>query len=275
MARVPSLLVALAVGFLSTAGAQAATDSTDFGACPTEYEAAAAAAFKGGVLAGYRGDPMIWPPRRWTYRTTPVSRPQHGYLVPVAIDQTRGNPNDLGFRLRGLLFRDGEIVARLNAIRMANFDLGDLIGPLPLDDSSWTVGHSTEQQGHVVVEWVRTGETVQAWTELITLLTLGQVPYERPLTAVVETIRASHQRDCNDVTLKVLSSTPTTLLLEQRLAGCTRYPEPEESIRKLFRGATRLSELSYSSRAPLTDEQRAAWTGRIDAAGFLSACVAR
>lgn len=256
----------------------------DYGACPRNYESKIKEEFKSGVLTAYSDELVIWPPQKFWFRTplTEGSKLIAGYLVPVMAEQRRGiNVALQGRQLYALLFKDDQLVRKLE---LAIFWQGihqtsrihETVGPLPRDEREWKLGHSRDGAKQQLVEFVLPGETVQAWSELITVHIVPHVPIavtpERFVATTIELHKTKKPGSgCAVVSQQTLASTQTELLYEETLANCAPLRD-EYSIRKALRGPQSMTVISYSKTTSMTDAEKKKWAEIVGRTAFLNEC---
>jgi hypothetical protein len=267
--------------FLSAVVAGCATPPTkeelaalDYGACPRNYEAKIKEHFQSGLLVAYSGEPVIWPPQKYWYKAPPLegSKLYAGYLVVVMVDQKRGSPQLQGKRLYGFLFKDDELVKKLDPMQMNFLGTQEAVGPIPKDERDWKVGHSAHNENQLIDEWVLPGETVQNWSELISVQIARNVPLNVTPEQLVAIANQLHKKTCADVSQKVLNSSSTELLYEQTTRNCAPIRD-EYSIRKSIRGPRTMTEVSYTRTTVMNDAEKKKWTEIVGRAKFLTECA--
>ena len=197
-----------------------------------------------------------------------------GYLVVAQVEQTRGSPHWLGKRLYGFIFHDDKLIRKLNPDAMRWVRIPQDIGPIAMDERGWQVGHEAENDRQSLVEFVLPGETVNNWSELYTMQVIHGVPLHLGAADMImtdenaETVRLP---SCTVIEQEMLSQTATEVLYTQTLSQCAPMRD-EYSVRKILRGPTTITEVSWSKTSPITDEERRRWTGLLGQVSFLSNC---
>jgi hypothetical protein len=187
---------------------------------------------------------------------------------------TRGNPNFIGRQLYGFMFKNEEMVKEINPNSMRGVRISESIGPFPKDEREWKEGHATKDTNPLTIEYVIPGETVQNWSELITVQILSNVSLNidaARFVAAVEKQHRSKKPGCAVITQRVLSSTPTSVMYEQSLVNCAPFRD-EYSIRKVIRGPLAMSEVSYSKTSELTGEEKKKWSEIVAKTDVMSEC---
>jgi hypothetical protein len=265
------ILIVFTIG-CATAPTKEEIADLDYGSCPVDYEEKIKPEFESGILTAYEGEPIIWEPIQYWYKggLADGSRLYAGYLVAVMAHQTRGNPYSLGTRLYGFIFNNDEIVKKLLPVDMERLNIPEKVGPLPFDERSWELGHSTEKGNQVVFEWVLPGETVQDWSELVTWQSFRAAAKVTP-EQLAGTLEESFRKGCARVEWNQVSSNGIELVFERETTGCAPLID-EYSIEKIFRGPTAMHRIAYTTRQPFSESQRAKITGLVERAALLSDC---
>lgn len=248
----------------------------DYGTCPQNYEATIKEQFKGKLLTRYSDELNIWPPQKHWYRTSPIkgNRLLAGYLVPVIAEQTFGPNPSAGKQLYGFIFFNDQMIESINPVFMQDHSIKEAVGPIPRDEREWQVGYSNTEGNQVILEYVIAGETVQNWSELVTMQVISNVSPAYSADKFVTDIANQHKSKnpgCTTVSHKILASTPTEILYEQELADCAPYRD-EYSIRKAIRGPRTLTEVSYSKTTALSDNEKRKWAEIVGRTTFLNEC---
>lgn len=272
---VTTLAMALFGSLVNGAGAQStdADAAPDHGACPKDHEKWIKERFRSGFLTAYAGEPTIWPPQKYSHRDLFFGTVV-GYLVPVLAEQTRGAPASSGRQLYGFMFKNDEMVREIHPNIMRNVRISENIGPFPKDEREWKEGHSTKGSSPITIEYVIPGETVQNWSELVTVQIVSNVSLNIDAARFVVAVEQQHRSKkpgCAVVEQRVLSSTPTSVLYEQSLVNCAPFRD-EFSIRKVIRGPLAISEVSYAKTSELTDEEKKKWLEIVGKTDLMSEC---
>ncbi len=247
----------------------------DYGACPRNYEKVIKERFQSGLLSAYAGEPIIWPPRQYWYKDPFAGGTLHaGYLVPVMAELTRGNQLFLGKQLYGFLFKNDELVREINPNIMRSLSIPERVGPFPKDERDWKEGHSSKGANPLILEYVLPGETVQNWSELVTVQIISGVSLNVSAAKFVADMADQHKSrkpGCATVSQKILASTPTEVLYKQALVKCAPFRD-EYSIRKAIRGPRSLTEVSYSKTTAMSDFDERKWVEIVGRTTSINEC---
>lgn len=273
----------LAICTLALAGcaappSQEAIKALDYGACPRDYPEKIRENFRDGLITRYSGEPVVWAPRQYWYKTPPLEggRLVSGYLVPVAANQSFGPQPSAGWRLYGFIFKNEELIYKLSPLQMQTLLLQDAVGPFPKDEREWTEAHKARDPRRMIIEYVPPGQAVQSWSELITVQILFDVPLDLSAGRFVDLVMAEHKSKqplCATVAHQVLESTPTEVLFEQALVGCAPLRD-EYSVRKAIRGPRTMTEVSYAKTSPLSDAEMTKWRRIVGRTSSMNECAA-
>ena len=245
----------------------------DYGSCPTGYKEKIKSHFEGGLLVAYSGDPIIWPPRKQWYKESPLKGGKllAGYLVPVTANMTRGAPQLLGHREYGFLFKNGEVITKLEPLQMQYLNLYDAVGPIPKDDRKWKKGHSTVNKKQVIIEWVPPGETVQNWSELVTMHIIRNTSRTLTPLKLAEITKEEFKKTCANVTQKIISITTNSALIERTTTSCAPARD-EYSIIKIVNGLRSTTLITYASTSQFSKADREKWIKLVDNAQLMNEC---
>jgi hypothetical protein len=131
---------------------------------------------------------------------------------------------------------------------------------------AWNVGHEAGNAVLRVVELVRPGETVDNWTELVTVQTFNKAVD----VGTVESQVASFQRDlaarCSGATLEAIPEHSTDRLYESNVINC-KSGDDEHNLTRIIDGRANRFIVQYAVRRTktMTPERRAEWIGKLSA----------
>ena len=130
---------------------------------------------------------------------------------------------------------------------------------MPFAVNGWVVGHSAENEAQRIQEWVRPGQTVDNWTELLTVQTFNKAVG----LATVEDHIAAHRKDvaarCPGSTLEVIGQQPDGILYELRVVNCQKGGD-EHGLHRVLEGKWNRFVVQYAIRgASMAPALRAEW----------------
>jgi hypothetical protein len=241
-----ALVLAGAILFLAIGTAYAAQPAdSDYGSCPTAYVEKATAELRKG-LTRPTGEPIVWPPRKFSYRASRSKGGQvlAGYLVPVQYvpsGKAQGWFDET--QTWALLFRNQEIVGKFDPSAVE-----ELVMPAPTvsvikDERDWKIGASGKLGNIIFQEWVVAGETIHNWTEMVVAETHNNQPVS--IHTFLISKRQSLRRRCANVTQDVISETTNGTVVERTLMGCTGDRGEEHQIARLVPGPRSLTNIMY------------------------------
>ena len=138
------------------------------------------------------------------------------------------------------------------------------------DERGWRLGHRAVAGNQLILEYVLSGETVENWSELITVqafpgLQETTTPEELMFAAKTPTLA-----DCPDAMWNVLRQSDDEIVFEWRMENCTGPYDSDDQyeVSKIIRHPLALHRVAYTTkRQPhLPEQERSAWTERIYAA---------
>ncbi len=248
----------------------------DYGTCPSNHETTIKAQFKGGLLTRYADELLIWPPQKYWFKATPVEGGNlyAGYLVPVTAEQTFGPAPTDGKQLYGFMFYNGTLVKKIAPWQLQTLRIKEAVGPFPKDDRDWQQGHSDGGGNRVLLEYVLPGETVQNWSELVSVQILSNASLDVSAADFFESIAAAHQSNtprCAVVRHEILDSGPTEVLFRQALSDCAPLRD-EYSVRKVIRGPRTMTEVSYARTSEFNAADLSKWSEIVGRARIMNEC---
>jgi hypothetical protein len=111
------------------------------------------------------------------------------------------------------------------------------------------------------MEFVRTGERIEKWSELVTVVNLARPSDISSVEEFLEQLKAIRERDCPEATeWKVIDRREGTILYEEWTVSKCRDQPAQYELAKLLEGDGRLFRVSYATRvADFSPEVRAKW----------------
>ena len=133
---------------------------------------------------------------------------------------------------------------------------------LQFDGRAWGIGYaaSNETQG-AAIEYVLPGETVHAWTELVTIERLPPAQRHVDVSALLETLRERFARICLGLSFHVLEQRSQDVLYEWRHDGCPSLGQgAQHEISRFVKGKSGIHRVAYVARVnPLASQTREQW----------------
>jgi tetratricopeptide (TPR) repeat protein len=160
---------------------------------------------------------------------------------------------------------------------------------IPPDERVWRVGYDTANYEMALTEWVLEGETVDDWTELVTLQWfLGPAPEVKrrqwlggpalgaSVKSTMKALRNLRKKSCPDAVWEVLEEHDEDILYESRIRNCRPdeddnflYRDQHEVVR-LVGGIHGVHRIAYAVAVPeMAPEVKAAWVERIGHASLV------
>lgn len=120
----------------------------------------------------------------------------------------------------------------------------------------WKLGYQASNGEEAIREYVIPGETVEAWSELVTSHAFTRIMEPK---ALLENMRALQSKDCPSFRSAILEESPASVLYEWQHKGCRGFP-PQHEIRRIARTSRGTLILAYVAKTEkLKEEQHRAW----------------
>jgi ankyrin repeat protein len=131
--------------------------------------------------------------------------------------------------------------------------------PGSFDGRAWTVGDTSSTGESEITEYVLPLESVNAWTELVTVQRFPGVAKRLKAPKLMEIIRGSTLEMCPSTTWTVVRQKENDVLYEWEHHGCGGHDDQHE-VAKLYQDGSALIRIAWTTRnAPASAEKRATW----------------
>lgn len=146
----------------------------------------------------------------------------------------------------------------------ANVQRGSETIEFDCEDSEWTVGFFHEQQKdppHSTKEYVRHGETVGMWSEILTLQAFPRSAGAASLATALQALRDQRETSCPGITeWHVLDASENSVTYESLMKGtCGGWPA-EQSFGRLLEGNEQRFRIQFATRASsMPGDRRELW----------------
>jgi hypothetical protein len=128
---------------------------------------------------------------------------------------------------------------------------------LSFDSRQWRLGYQDSSPALSIREYVLPGETVEAWSELVTSILLRREDVS--VKAVFENFKGQILKDCPAAKISVIQQSDVDILFEWQHQGCKSFP-PQHEIKRITRGPGGILVLSYVAKTTsLAGERRTSW----------------
>ena len=122
------------------------------------------------------------------------------------------------------------------------------------DGREWVLGHEQAVGARSIREYVLAGESVYAWSELVTSFCAGidmppEVFYRRQVNSM---------QSCHSFARTLLHKNPHGIIFEGSHQGCDGFP-PSAFIARISRGPFGVQSLTFSQKGGLSDTNRRNW----------------
>ena len=130
--------------------------------------------------------------------------------------------------------------------------------PPAFDGRGWTIGHRQENGTEILTEYVRPGQTVENWQELVTSTVFHQAV---PIDAFVNRLRSSLAEGCPSLVWNLIQQDQRTAIYEFRDDGCGGFEATSEIDRVTIESDRRMYRLAYAAKTkgPLAPTRRKEW----------------
>lgn len=124
-------------------------------------------------------------------------------------------------------------------------------------EESWTVAHADSSGATKVSEFVRPHETVEDWTEMLTMMSFEKVT---TINGLLSSFEAETVARCPGSTFAVHERLEDGVLFEASLVNCETGPK-EEMVGRVLDGASQHFVVQYAVREPveMSAERRDEW----------------
>lgn len=133
---------------------------------------------------------------------------------------------------------------------------------LQFDGRPWSIGYSAHEptQG-AATEYVLPGETVEAWTELVTVELLPRAQRRADVNELVEATHDFFARSCLQLYWRILKRQKQEVLYEWRHAGSPQLGQPpQHEISRYVKGETGIHRAAYVVKSnPMPEPVREQW----------------
>jgi hypothetical protein len=149
------------------------------------------------------------------------------------------------------------------------FTTTEIVQPI-FDGRVWKLGYTATQGDQTLWEYVLSGETVENWSELITVQSFTGSQGSTAPVELMRRVRDLTLRDCPDQMWNPIRESETEVLYESRQEGC-QVPfdsDDQYEIRIIKKGLLGLHSIGYGNkRQPhLPEMERSEWIDRISRA---------
>ncbi len=132
-----------------------------------------------------------------------------------------------------------------------------LIMPSLFEDG-WEIAHSWETPTQRHTEFLRSAQTVENWTEMITVQAFNKAYGLVSVDDQVVGFRNTLDEECPGSTVEVIRHTPDGVIFESRTVNCEQGADEHQLVRILEGTSTRFI-VHHAVRGAMTPERRAEW----------------
>jgi hypothetical protein len=125
---------------------------------------------------------------------------------------------------------------------------------VPADNSGWKVGYGVNKPELTIVEYIPVEESISNWSRIFTIQFLEGV---RELSNETPKTLSKMLTNCPDTKWDVLSEDKLSVTYERKTLACKGGDEYE--IARLLKGNDGIHRISYTSKKPINETDRASW----------------
>ena len=138
---------------------------------------------------------------------------------------------------------------------------------LQFDGRPWSIGYSAHEYSQgAATEYVLPGETVEAWTELVTIELLPRAQRRANVNEIVAGTNDFFARSCLQLHWRILKRQKQDVLYEWRHAGCPQMGQPpQHEISRYVKGEFGIHRAAYVVKSnPMPEAVREQWVKLIE-----------
>jgi len=138
--------------------------------------------------------------------------------------------------------------------------------------TGWKIANSSEARHYVIMEFVRDGDRLDDWKELLTIQNFGRSSSMHSPEQELNDLRAKRESECPGVTeWNVIEKNEGSILYEWHAKSCLGQPDQSEMAKIIF-GKHNIFWLHYAAKGrEFSPDARAEWIKRFTSAGIGSA----
>jgi len=118
----------------------------------------------------------------------------------------------------------------------------------PIPDG-WTPAHSAENANQRIVELVRDGETIDRWSQLMTIQSLRKDAIGQPIESFLAGLRQEMSKRCAGLAWNVIAAKEASVLYEWSIRDCAPDPDQHEIARVMY-GKNSVFRLAFTIKTP-------------------------
>ncbi|MBI1883558.1 MAG: hypothetical protein HYS08_05070 [Chlamydiae bacterium] len=123
------------------------------------------------------------------------------------------------------------------------------------DGRPWKMGYQAHDESQNITEYVLEGETVDNWTELVTVHQFKNLQNKTTLKELMERMQSDLYRACPATRWEILNETPEDIVYTWQLKNC---PDDEDQyeVARLILGKSAIYLIRYTHKASKIDRER-------------------
>lgn len=169
--------------------------------------------------------------------------------------QIRANPSALRCPWWAAIAFVAIVLASASDAGAQDAGVGDRVSlELPDHDPRWEVGHTDSSGATFIVEYVRKGESVEDWSELVTVLFTAIPLTPETFAPYIDLLRHELGKNCWSFEWSEEHRTDTELVLDWRHRGCAPHPA-QHVVARYFLADGGVYSLQYARKTPTALEE--------------------
>jgi hypothetical protein len=125
------------------------------------------------------------------------------------------------------------------------------------DSRQWQLGYQEATNQGAIREYVLQGQTVEAWSELVTSLFVAR--NDVSIQDLFGNIKDMLSQGCPSLSLSTIEQSASSIIFEWRHKGCQGFP-PQHEIKRIVQDRAGILSLAYAAKTEeLSEERRRSW----------------
>ena len=141
---------------------------------------------------------------------------------------------------------------------------------LHFDDRQWEVGYNAKNNEQGIIEYVLKGESVSAWSELVTAQIMFGLQTKVSAREYMEDMEKNIKKMCPNAKWDVIVDGANDILFEWQVADIPNYADQYE-ITRIINGNEGIHIIHYATKKPpISSERRSEWIKLLKSATLVS-----
>lgn len=132
--------------------------------------------------------------------------------------------------------------------------------PALLPPPEWEPGNTRQTRDELLMEFVKKGEKIDNWTELLTMQQFRRARGPSSLREFYESAKQVREKRCPGLAeWTIVEEAEATLLYEWKMIGVCENQPPQSELVRLLLGRNTAYRVAYTTRSAWTPEIRTRW----------------